>query len=99
TPAYLFRKVNDPTGRPTVLYDEIDTMFGDKARDNEELRGLINAGHRKGAKPGGWVPRGDNMVTEVFPAFCAVGMAGLGNLPDTILTRSVVVRMRRRKPG
>ncbi|MBX4180197.1 DUF3631 domain-containing protein, partial [Streptomyces geysiriensis] len=27
---------------------------------------------------------------------CAVAVAGLGNLPDTIMTRSVVIRMRRR---
>ena len=31
-----------------------------------------------------------------IPAYCAVAMAGLGDLPDTILTRSVVIRMRRR---
>ncbi len=33
-----------------------------------------------------------------MPAYCAVAIAGLGNLPDTILTRSVVVPMRRRAP-
>jgi hypothetical protein len=97
SPAYLFRKVSDPQGRPTILYDEIDTVFGDKAKDNEELRGLINAGHRKGATAGRCVTKGDNIVTEDFPAYCAVGVAGLGNLPDTILTRSVVIRMRKRK--
>src|SRR5690606_16155993 len=47
TPAYLFRKVSAPDGRPTILYDEIDTVFGPKAKDNEEIRGLLNAGHRK----------------------------------------------------
>src|SRR6476646_4257702 len=36
TPAYLFRKVGDEDGRPTVLYDEIDTVFGPKARDSNE---------------------------------------------------------------
>src|SRR5262249_20869089 len=33
------------------------------------------------------------------PAYCAVSLAGLGDLPDTILSRSIVVRMRRRAPG
>jgi hypothetical protein len=33
-----------------------------------------------------------------FPAYAAVALAGLGKLPDTILTRSVVIRMRRRAP-
>ena len=36
TPAYLFRKVSDPDGLPTILYDEIDTVFGPKAKDNED---------------------------------------------------------------
>ena len=26
--AYLFRKVDDAAGKPTILYDEIDTVFG-----------------------------------------------------------------------
>jgi hypothetical protein len=41
TPAYLFRKVSDASGRPTVLYDEIDCVFGPKAKDNEDIRGMI----------------------------------------------------------
>ena len=28
TPAYLFRKVADPDGSPTILFDEVDTVFG-----------------------------------------------------------------------
>ena len=39
TPAYLFRKVGCEEGRPTILFDEIDTVFGPKAKDNEEIRG------------------------------------------------------------
>ena len=52
TPAYLFRKVSDPDGLPTILYDEIDTVFGPRAKDNEEVRGFLNAGHRRGAMAG-----------------------------------------------
>lgn len=99
TPAYLFRKVSDKEGRPTILYDEIDTVFGPKAKDNEEIRGLLNAGHRKHSVAGRCVVRGKEVFTEEIPAYCAVALAGLGNLPDTILTRSVVIRMRRRAPG
>jgi hypothetical protein len=96
TPAYLFRKVSDPAGRPTVLYDEVDTLFGPKAKEHEEIRGVINAGHRKGAIAGRCVVRGKVVETEELPAYCAVALAGLDDLPDTIMTRSVVVRMRRR---
>ncbi len=99
TPAYLFRKVGSEAGRPTVLYDEIDTVFGPKAKDNEEVRGLLNAGHRIGAVAGRCVVRGKTVDTEEISAYCAVALAGLGDLPDTILTRSVIVRMRRRAPS
>jgi hypothetical protein len=99
TPAYLFRKVADEDGRPTILFDEVDTVFGPKAKDNEEIRGLLNAGHRRGAVAGRCVVRGKLVETEEIPAYCAVALAGLGGLPDTILSRSVVVRMRRRAPG
>lgn len=98
TPAYLFRKVSDPEGLPTILFDEIDTLFGAKAKEHEEIRGILNAGHRRGAKAGRCVVVGKTVKTEELPAYCAVALAGLGNLPDTILTRSVIVRMRRRAP-
>lgn len=98
TPAYLFRKVSDPDGLPTILYDEIDTLFGPRAKDNEEIRGILNAGHRRGAMAGRCVVRGKVIETEELPAYCAVALAGLGKLPDSILTRSVIVRMRRRSP-
>jgi hypothetical protein len=99
TPSYLFRKVAAEEGRLTILFDEIDTVFGPKAKDNEEIRGLLNAGHRQGAVAGRCVVRGKIVETEEIPAYCAVALAGLGALPDTILTRSIVVRMRRRAPG
>jgi 5S rRNA maturation endonuclease (ribonuclease M5) len=98
TAAYLFRKVGAEQGRPTILYDEIDTVFGPKAKENEEIRGLLNAGHRRGAVAGRCIVKGKTVVTEEIPAYCAVALAGLGGLPDTILSRCVVVRMRRRAP-
>jgi hypothetical protein len=99
TSAYLFRKISDPDGLPTVLHDEIDTVFGPRAKDHEEIRGAINAGHRRGASAGRCVVKGRLIETEELPAFCAVAIAGLGNLPDTILSRSVIIRMRRRGPS
>jgi 5S rRNA maturation endonuclease (ribonuclease M5) len=99
TPAYLFRKVGAEEGPPTILYDEIDTVFGPKAKDNEEIRGLLNAGHRRGAVAGRCVVRGKIVETEEIPAYCAVALAGLGWLPDTLMSRSIVIRMRRRGPS
>jgi hypothetical protein len=97
--AYLFRKVDDPAGPPTLLFDEVDTVFGPKAREHEDVRGLLNAGHRKGAVAGRCVIRGKTVETVEYSAYCAVALAGLGELPDTILTRSVIVHMRRRAPN
>jgi hypothetical protein len=98
SPAYLFRKVGGDDGLPTIFHDEVDTIFGTKAADKEDIRGFINAGHRKGAKYGRCVVVGNRVKTEEVDAYCAVALAGLGNLPDTILSRSVIVRMRRRAP-
>jgi hypothetical protein len=99
TSAYLFRKVSDPLGRPTILYDECDTLFGPKAKEHEEVRGMINAGHRKGAVAGRCVVRGKLVETEELPAYAAVALAGLDDLPDTMMSRSVIVRMKRRAPA
>jgi uncharacterized protein DUF3631 len=99
TPAYLFRKVGAEEGLPTILFDEIDTVFGPRAKDNEEVRALLNAGHRRGAVAGRCVAHGTLIVTEELPAFCAVALAGIGHLPDTISSRAVMVRMRRRAPN
>ncbi|MBB3318947.1 hypothetical protein FHT77_004856 [Rhizobium sp. BK181] len=95
--AYLFRKVADKAGLPTILFDEVDTLFGPKAREHEEVRALINAGHRRGAVAGRCVVKGKRVEIEELPAYAAVAVAGLGDLPDTILTRSVVVNMLRRR--
>jgi hypothetical protein len=99
SPAYLFRKVGSEDGRPTILFDEIDTVLGPKAKENEELRGLLNAGHRKDAVTGRCVVHGKTVATEDIPAYAAVALAGLGWLPDTTMSRSIVIHMRRRHAG
>jgi hypothetical protein len=98
TPAYLFRKVAEPAGAPTILYDEIDTVFGPRAKEHEDLRGLLNAGHRRGATAGRCVVKGKTIETEELPAYAAAAMAGLDDLPDTLRSRAVVIRMRKKAP-
>ncbi|MFJ8742402.1 DUF3631 domain-containing protein [Embleya sp. NPDC127516] len=99
SPAALFRAVSAGERPPTVLFDEIDTIFGPKAGDNEELRGWMNAGHRRSGVTYRCVGDGGNQTVVEFPSYCGVAVAGLGSLPDTILTRSVIIRMRRRAPN
>src|SRR5262249_5392869 len=98
SPAYLFRKVGSDEG-VAILFDEIDTVFGPKAKGNEEVRGILNAGHRRGAVAGRCIMNGKTVMTEEISAYAPVALAGLGWLPDTILSRSVIVQMRRRHQG
>jgi Protein of unknown function (DUF3631)/Domain of unknown function (DUF3854) len=97
SPASVFRTIE--LARPTLLIDETDSIFTHHGKDdaNEDLRALLNAGHRRGAK----VPRvvGVTMEVKLFPVYAPVALAGLGDLPQTLMTRSVVIRMRRRAPG
>ncbi len=99
SPAALFRSVSDLEHRPTILFDEIDTVFGPKARDNEELRAFLNAGHRRSGVAYRCVGLGTAQRVMEFPAYAAVAVAGLHDVPETIASRSIVVRMRRRAPG
>lgn len=100
TTSSLIRALDDPAGKPTYFIDEIDAKYGPKAKGDEELRSLINAGH----EIDGHILRNEQENNEWRPvkknAFAAIAMAGIGNiLPDTILTRSIVVKMRKRLPG
>ena len=42
---------------------------------------------------------GPEHTPVAFPTFAMAALAGIGDLPDTIMDRSVVIRMRRRAPG
>ena len=97
SPSYLFRKVSEGDTAPTLLYDEIDNVFGGKG-DYADVLGLLNAGHRRGAVAGRCVTVGNRVQTEELPAYCAVALAGLRTLPDTIGSRAIIVDMRRRAP-
>lgn len=98
TPAYIFRKISDEAGLPTLLIDECDAIFkGSKNDSSEELRGLLNSGYRKGATAGRITIKGNEMIAQEWPSFAATALAGLNTLPETIMTRSVVVRMKKRR--
>ncbi|WP_020670709.1 DUF3631 domain-containing protein [Amycolatopsis nigrescens] len=84
---------------PTLIFDEADTIFGSKkvAENNEDLRGLLNAGFERGAPSLRCV--GQSQTPVEFPSFAMAALAGIGSLPDTIEDRSVIIHMRRRKPS
>ncbi|MEY9955316.1 DUF3631 domain-containing protein [Streptacidiphilus sp. MAP5-52] len=95
--AAIFRSITEEP--PTLLVDEADTIFGSvkMAEKNEEMRGLLNAGHQRN-RPVLRVVGNDHKPHE-FHTFAMAAIAGIGDLPDTIMDRSIVVRMRRRAEG
>jgi hypothetical protein len=92
----LARKVD--AEQPTLLLDESDALFaGDKAH-SEELRGILNCGFRRGGKTTINVATGQSGWTPTdFSVFSAKAIAGLGVLPDTLASRSITIRLRRRR--
>jgi putative DNA primase/helicase len=89
--AALFRTIE--RARPTLLLDEGDTYLG----DNEDLRGILNSGHRRD----GCVIRcvGDDHEPRAFSTWAPVLLAQIGKPHATIYDRSIVITLRRKKPG
>ncbi|WP_326568032.1 DUF3631 domain-containing protein [Amycolatopsis rhabdoformis] len=97
TTAALFRMVND--GPITILFDEVDTIFNPKnGGNNEDLRGLLNAGYKRSATIARCVGDARAMKVQRFPVYAPAALAGIaGNMPDTITTRAITIHMRRRR--
>ena len=89
TPPALFRIIE--SAAPTLMLDEADTYFG----ENHELRGIVNGSQRLGSA---WVIRceGDDHEPRAFNTWCPKAISGIGGLPDTVLDRSLVIRLERR---
>jgi hypothetical protein len=84
---------------PTLLVDEADTLWGTRkqADANEDLRGLLNAGHQRNRPMLRWDVT--SRSAEQLDTFAMALLAAIGELPDTIMDRAVIIRMRRRAPG
>jgi hypothetical protein len=102
TPAYVVRRVEKVVDGEivTLLLDEADAIFSARATSerSEELRSLINGGHRRGAVVGRCVGNGAELRPVEFSSFAPVALAGLGIdwCPATVRDRAVVIEMRRR---
>jgi hypothetical protein len=92
TTAVLFRLIHAEA--PTILADEYDAWI----LSNEELRGLLNAGHRQSDS---LVFRcvGDDHELRGFAVFAPAALCGIGSLPETLHDRSIVIRLERAKRG
>ena len=89
TPAALFRCIEKY--KPTLVIDEADTFFG----DNDELRGIINAGF---SRDNPYIIRsvGDDHEPTPFNVFGAKIISGIGKLPSTVMDRSISLTLRRK---
>jgi Protein of unknown function (DUF3631) len=97
TAAVLPRKIE--AERPTLLLDESDAAFRGDREYAEALRGVLNSGHRRGGKTTVCVGQGAEIGFKDFSTFCPKAIAGIGKLPDTVQSRSIPIRLKRRSPG
>jgi hypothetical protein len=91
TPAgiyYAVEKLN-----PTLAIDEMDSM----PDGGEACRNILNSGHRRG----GYVRRVEEVGGErqlvKFNTFCAKIVAAIGKLNPTLMSRSIIVWLRRKR--
>jgi hypothetical protein len=94
TASSLFRCIE--AWKPTLLIDEADTF----ARDNDELNGIINAGHtRRTAYVIRTVKENDDHKPKRFCVWSPQVIAGIKNQRDTLEDRSICIEMRRKLPS
>ena len=96
TAAVLARKVDKET--PTLLLDESDAAFGGEREYAEVLRGILNSGHRRGGRSSLCVGQGAAISYVDLSTFCPKAIAGIGELPDTVGSRSIPIRVKRKAP-
>jgi hypothetical protein len=97
TAAVLVRKVAAEV--PALLLDESDAAFKGDREYAETLRGVLNAGFRRGGVTSLCVGQGANITYEDFAVYCPKVIAGIGKLPDTVADRSIPIELRRRRPS
>jgi hypothetical protein len=100
TTAALFRLIGKY--QPTLLIDEADSFLKrDDGKDNEDMRGILNAGHARGGQVIRTVgedfePRGFNVFGPV--AYAWLVKRGM-HVAQTLEDRSITIELRRRLPS
>jgi len=91
SPASVFRIADKYC--PTLLIDEADTFLD----SHDDLRGILNCGH---TRTSACVIRchHDNRDPVTFNTWCPKVIAMIGELPPTLLDRSIPVRLKRKLP-
>lgn len=95
SPSALFRSVE--LWKPTIFFDEADTFF----RDHFDLHNMINAGYKRGSFVLRSEAAGDSFTPRKFPVFSTKCIAGISlgkHLPDSTMSRGILIKMRRKLP-
>ena len=81
---------------PTLLIDEADRSL----KSNEELNAIINAGHtrRTATKMLSTKNSDGNWEFSELSLWCPQVIAGIGEFEDTLMSRSIVINLRRKLP-
>lgn len=93
TPSAIFRSVD--LWRPCLIIDEADTFMAGR---NDDLIGIINSGHTKTTA---FVIRtvGDDHTPKKFSTWAPMAFASIKGIADTVMDRSIVIKLRRRMAG
>jgi len=96
TPGYLFRKAAEE--QVTLLVDEAGATFSVTSETSEKIRKFLNASHRRGFSNAVCVKIGSRIDLEDTPCFVPVALAALElrHMPETVMSHSIVIPMRRR---
>lgn len=91
SPAAIFRAIE--AWQPTLLLDEADTWM----KANEELAGILNSGHtRRTARIIRVVESKGELMPVAFSTWCPIAIAGIGTQRDTLMSRSIIIGLRRK---
>jgi putative DNA primase/helicase len=89
--AGVFRAIE--AWRPSLLLDEADTWM----KQDEELAGILNSGHtRRTARVIRVVDVKGELTPTLFSTWCPMVIAGIGGQRDTLMSRSIVIGLRRK---
>jgi hypothetical protein len=98
SPAALARVAEQD--RPTALIDECDIQLDPKHNENAGLlRGILNDGFHVDGSYTRMVGTSANMSLKSFSTYFPKALAGIGQLEDTIASRSIIIRLQRAPRG
>ena len=89
-------------GRPTILYDEFDTVFGSAETGRRQNEDHSPTDQRRARPPASRVMRKMGKHTRQFQTYAPMALAGkmtiAESVPETIRDRSIVIPMQRPLP-